>query len=71
MKVNIVEAFIPVSPYGWSVLIINIRSVNFFSLQPHAVRVTVKSETANAQFPLLFVARLQRGVMSWPIPDER
>lgn len=43
----------------------------FFSSQPHAARVTVKSETATEQFPLLFVARLQRGVISWSIPDER
>ncbi|XP_020628587.1 SID1 transmembrane family member 2-like [Orbicella faveolata] len=39
--------------------------------KPHAVRITVKSETATEQFPLLFVARLQRGVISWSIPDER
>lgn len=39
--------------------------------KPHAARVTVKSETATEQFPLLFVARLQRGVISWSIPDER
>ena len=43
----------------------------FFLSQPHAVRVWVESQTANQVFPLLFVARLQRGVMSWSIPNEK
>ena len=38
--------------------------------QPYAVRVTVESQSANQDYPLLFVARLQRGVVSWPIPVE-
>jgi len=39
--------------------------------KPYAVRVSVKSDTANQIYPLLFVARLQRGVMSWSIPEEK
>nr|XP_058947925.1 SID1 transmembrane family member 1-like [Pocillopora verrucosa] len=38
--------------------------------EPYAVRVTVESQSANQDYPLLFVARLQRGVVSWPIPVE-
>lgn len=37
----------------------------------YAVRVRVQSETANQVYPLLFVTRLQRGVMSWSIPQEQ
>ncbi|KAK2573643.1 SID1 transmembrane family member 1 [Acropora cervicornis] len=35
----------------------------------YAVRVRVQSETASQEYPLLFVTRLQRGVMSWSIPQ--
>lgn len=35
----------------------------------YAVRVRVQSETATQEYPLLFVTRLQRGVMSWSIPQ--
>lgn len=39
--------------------------------RPYAVRVSVSSDAATQGFPLLFVARLQRGVMSWSIPEEK
>ena len=42
-----------------------------FLIKPYAVRVSVSSDTATQVFPLLFVARLQRGVMSWSIPEEK
>ncbi|XP_068734259.1 SID1 transmembrane family member 1-like [Montipora capricornis] len=40
-------------------------------LKPYAVRVGVQSDSAHQIYPLLFVARLQRGLTSWTIPEEK
>ncbi|XP_066279641.1 SID1 transmembrane family member 1-like isoform X5 [Branchiostoma lanceolatum] len=35
---------------------------------PRAIRVEVKSKGANEDYPLLFVVRQQRGILSWQVP---
>ncbi|XP_019630776.1 PREDICTED: SID1 transmembrane family member 2-like isoform X3 [Branchiostoma belcheri] len=35
---------------------------------PRAIRVEVKSEGATEDYPLLFVVRQQRGILSWQVP---
>uniref|UniRef100_A0A670JQF2 SID1 transmembrane family member 1 n=1 Tax=Podarcis muralis TaxID=64176 RepID=A0A670JQF2_PODMU len=40
----------------------------FFSLQVDAVRVNVQSNSEDLQYPVLFVVRQQKGVLSWQVP---
>lgn len=40
----------------------------FVSVQVDALRVTVKSDSEDDQYPVLFVVRQQKGVLSWQLP---
>ena len=46
----------------------HMNSTQAISVKEKAIRLSVKSELSNSDFPVLFVVRMVKGVRSWTVP---